>query len=91
MIHRRTFLQGMFSALAAPAIVPFASLMPVKPLDPYVFEWSAWHPVYPEAVEALLAQRLEDGASIFARQLVKMIFEDRNGPPGLARLLEQQT
>lgn len=30
MIHRRTFLSGLFSALAAPAIVRAGALMPIK-------------------------------------------------------------
>lgn len=30
MLHRRTFLQGMFSAFAAPAIVRVDSLMPIR-------------------------------------------------------------
>lgn len=33
MLHRRGFLSGVFSAFAAPAIVRFESLMPVRAID----------------------------------------------------------
>lgn len=37
MLARRGFLTGVFSAMAAPAIVRAASLMPVKALPPEVY------------------------------------------------------
>lgn len=44
MIHRRSFLAGLFSVLAAPAIVRASSIMPVSApavIDPWV-DFQSW-------------------------------------------------
>lgn len=44
IIGRRAFLRGLVSALAAPAIVRAASLMPIRVMPPVV-ELDSWQPI----------------------------------------------
>ena len=84
MIHRRTFLQGMFSALAAPAIVRAASLMPVKALVPQA------ELVLPAAFERELSALQNELAAITRRAFVPRLYVDLyRADPILAQLVEQ--
>lgn len=78
MILRRTFLTGLLSALAAPAIVRADSLMPVKlfvPFDPLVMgaRWQSWPLCTPRpdefATGTLGPVRIAKPTSYFAAKL----------------------
>ena len=63
MLHRRGFLTGLFSAMAAPAIVRAASLMPVKALDEITLEgvpltFDGGWPTYVDTVRRAFVPRL---------------------------------
>lgn len=63
-MNRRSFLLGLSSTLAAPAIVRAASLMPVK----------AIRPATDREMMLLLKQRCLDASDLMQRQMATMIF-----------------
>lgn len=65
MIHRRKFLTGLASLIAAPAVVRASSLMPVKALAPTL------------TVEQLIALRMADAQRVFNEHMTRCIFDSR--------------
>lgn len=86
MIHRRSFLSGMFSALAAPAIVRAGSLMPVKSL-PAALTMSS-----DEAILELLRKRMKEAYTITAENMARCLYETSiNQPSFIAEMLNPST
>lgn len=69
LLARRTFLAGMASALAAPAIVRVQSIMPVKAM-----------PTGTDLV-ALLQQRLDDTYTLMKQQVERTLYYSSGDAP----------
>ena len=74
LIQRRAFLTGLVSALAAPAVVRAASIMPVKALP------AALERPSPEQLEALLRARMDDAYRVFAQGMAQLLYGSPDAP-----------
>ena len=62
--NRRTFLTGLASLIAAPAIVRVSSLMPVKAL----------RPATDEEIWALLRERMDEAYAVTRKSMAQSLF-----------------
>lgn len=71
MIHRRKFLTGLASLIAAPAVVRASSLMPVKAL----------RPAPAMEINALLRLRLEECYAVTRQNMCTMLYSNPEFTP----------
>lgn len=80
MLTRRGLIGSLISLAAAPAIVRASSLMPVKVMEDYAFEWSPYYTQYRlddiGPLYDLLQKRVNLAYNIMQVQLVQHLYGD---------------
>ena len=90
LLARRSFLTGLASALAAPAIVKAASLMPVKALKPDTWslrDYGGGFEIDDLQMYGLLVRRIDEVGNIMRVNLERCLFADYAPESGLHLLL----
>ena len=90
LLARRSFLTGLASALAAPAIVKASSLMPVKALklDMWTLrDYGVGFEIDDLQMYGLLVRRIDEAGNIMRVNLERCLFADYAPESGLHLLL----